>query len=72
MIPDRDGSQQMFASTLQVLERDGLVTPTVTPTVPPRVEYEPTLLGSDLLPRVVALSTWTAANTGTILAARSL
>lgn len=65
-----DISQKMLASTLKVLERDGLVTRTVTPSVPPQVEYGLTPLGCDLLPRVLALAAWTTENTGTILAAR--
>jgi DNA-binding HxlR family transcriptional regulator len=65
-----DISQKMLASTLKVLERDGLIIRTVTPSVPPQVAYELTPLGVDLLPRVVALASWTTQNTGTILAAR--
>ena len=60
----------MLASTLKVLQRDGLVTRTVTPSVPSQMEYELTALGRDPLPRVVALASRTMENTGTILAAR--
>jgi len=66
-----DISQKMLSSTLKVLERDGLVDRTVTPTVPPQVEYALTDLGRELLQPVSALATWTAANTSRIMAARS-
>lgn len=66
-----DISQKMLASTLKVLERDGLVERTVTPSVPPQVSYELTDLGRDLLPPVMALAAWTAANAGRIMAARA-
>jgi len=66
-----DISQKMLASTLKVLERDGLVDRTVTPSVPPQVTYALTDLGRDLWPPVMALAEWTAANTERILAARA-
>jgi len=65
-----DISQKMLASTLKVLERDGLVDRTVTPSVPPQVSYALTDLGRELWPPVIALAEWTAANTERILAAR--
>jgi DNA-binding HxlR family transcriptional regulator len=44
--------------TLRGLERDGLVTRTVFPTIPPRVDYELTDLGRGLSKPVVALGLW--------------
>lgn len=66
-----DISQKMLSSTLKVLERDGLVSRTVTPSVPPQVEYDLSDLGRELLPQVIALAVWTADNTDRILAARA-
>lgn len=51
-------SQRMLTATLRGLERDGLVTRTVHPVVPPRVEYELTPLGGTLLDTVAALLDW--------------
>jgi DNA-binding HxlR family transcriptional regulator len=51
-------SQRMLTLTLRGLERDGLVTRTVFPTVPPRVEYELTALGHSLREPVDALAAW--------------
>ncbi len=55
-------SQRMLTRTLRELERDGLVTRTVTPTTPPSVEYALNDLGRSLLEPVKALVTWTMAN----------
>ena len=51
-------SQRMLTLTLRGLERDGLVTRTVFPTIPPRVDYELTKLGRSLLEPVIELGTW--------------
>jgi DNA-binding HxlR family transcriptional regulator len=51
-------SQRMLTLTLRNLERDGLVNRTVTPTIPPRVDYELIELGRSLLEPVNALSAW--------------
>ena len=53
-----DISQRMLTLTLRGLERDGLVTRTVTPTIPPRVDYELTDLGRSLAEPVQALGQW--------------
>ena len=63
-------SQRMLTLTLRGLERDGLVSRTVYPTVPPRVEYELTALGRDLLVPVKALADWAIANRERLDAAR--
>src|SRR6202051_887550 len=51
-------SQRMLTLTLRGLERDGLVTRTVFPTIPPRVDYELTDLGHGLSEPVEALGKW--------------
>jgi DNA-binding HxlR family transcriptional regulator len=51
-------SQKMLTTTLRGLERDGFVTRTVFPTIPPRVDYELTRLGRSLLEPVNELSLW--------------
>ncbi len=63
-------SQRMLTLTLRGLERDGLVTRTVYPTIPPRVEYQLTGLGCSLLKTVQALGAWVVENRGEILEAR--
>ncbi|CAL9330033.1 hypothetical protein SUDANB2_00055 [Streptomyces sp. enrichment culture] len=51
-------SQRMLTLTLRQLERDGLLTRTVHPSVPPRVDYTLSELGATLLDSVVALGEW--------------
>lgn len=51
-------SQKMLTQTLRSMERDGLVTRTVTPEVPVRVDYELTALGNSLVPLLRSLKTW--------------
>jgi DNA-binding HxlR family transcriptional regulator len=51
-------SQRMLTLSLRGLERDGLVTRTVEPTIPPKVEYALTDLGRTLLVPVFALAQW--------------
>ncbi len=55
-------SQRMLTLTLRGLERDGLITRTVFPTIPPRVDYALTPLGRDLLDPVSALGAWAIRN----------
>jgi DNA-binding HxlR family transcriptional regulator len=64
-------SQRMLTLTLRNLERDGLVKRTVTPTVPPRVDYELTDLGRDLLGPITGLADWAILHTPCIEAARA-
>jgi len=63
-------SQRMLTLTLRGLERDGLVTRTVYPTIPPRVEYRLTELGCSLLNTVRALGSWVVENRDQIMEAR--
>lgn len=63
-------SQKMLTTTLRNLERDGFCTRTVFPTVPPRVDYELTKLGRDLLVPIRTLVDWTVANRQRLEAAR--
>jgi len=63
-------SQRMLTLTLRGLERDGLVTRTVFPTIPPRVDYELTPLGRSLLAPVSELGRWARRNRATIAEAR--
>ena len=51
-------SHRMLTLTLRGLERDGLVTRTIYPTTPPKVEYELTSMGSSLIGLLRALSSW--------------
>jgi DNA-binding HxlR family transcriptional regulator len=51
-------SQKMLTQSLRALEADGLVTRTVTATVPPRVDYELTPLGHDLFTVIRPLKEW--------------
>jgi len=63
-------SQKMLTQTLRSLERDGLVTRTVTPSVPVRVDYELTELGESLQGFLYQLKHWAEANMGRVLEAR--
>ena len=64
-------SQRMLTLTLRGLERDGLVTRTVFPTIPPRVDYALTPLGSTLIEPLVALGDWAKKHQATVEAARA-
>ncbi|HVL71954.1 MAG TPA: helix-turn-helix domain-containing protein [Beijerinckiaceae bacterium] len=70
---DRIGgiSQKMLTTTLRGLERDGLVTRTIFPTIPPRVDYALTDLGRDLTVPVIALGDWARRNQARIEEARA-
>jgi DNA-binding HxlR family transcriptional regulator len=63
-------SQQMLTRTLKNLERDGMVTRTVLPTVPPQVEYELTDLGRGLGDEGARLGGWAFARLAEIEASR--
>jgi DNA-binding HxlR family transcriptional regulator len=64
-------SQKMLTQTLRTLERDGLATRTVTPSVPVRVDYELTELGRSLLPVMRAIKDWAEAHMDDVLRART-
>jgi DNA-binding HxlR family transcriptional regulator len=64
-------SQRMLTLTLKGLERDGLVTRTVYPTVPPRVEYELTSLGRTLRKPIQTLAKWAQENREVIQQSRN-
>ena len=64
-------SQRMLTLTLRNLERDGLVNRTVTPSIPPRVDYELTELGRSLQKPICGLVRWSMDNLGAINEARA-
>ena len=64
-------SQRMLTLTLKGLERDGLITRTAYPTIPPRVEYELTKLGRSLLTPITELGDWAGQNRERIQIARN-
>lgn len=51
-------SEKMLAQTLKMLEQDGFILRTVYPVVPPKVEYQLTILGSDAASKVNYLIDW--------------
>ncbi len=55
-------SQRMLTLTLRNLERDGLVSRAVTPSIPPRVDYALTALGQSLLQPIKGLADWALDN----------
>lgn len=59
-------SQRMLTLTLKRLEMDGIVTRTLFPSVPPRVDYELTQLGQTLRGALMPLHLWAAKNKATI------
>ncbi|AUY48048.1 helix-turn-helix domain-containing protein [Streptomyces sp. CB01881] len=63
-------SEKMLTQTLRALERDGLLTRTVTPSVPARVDYALTPLGTGLLPLMQSIKAWAEQNMPEVLAAR--
>lgn len=64
-------SQKMLTQSLRNLERDGLVTRTVTPSVPVRVDYALTPLGASLVPVMQAIKAWAEEHMDEVLAARA-
>ncbi len=66
-----DVSRRMLAQTLRNLEQDGLVTRTIFPTVPPRVDYTLTPLGQSLLEPMHGLIRWARKNHEAVRSARA-
>ncbi|MFL6120374.1 winged helix-turn-helix transcriptional regulator [Actinophytocola sp.] len=64
-------SRRMLTLTLRNLERDGLMTRTVFPTVPPKVEYELTPIARELYAALLTLTDWAEHHRGSIIAARA-
>lgn len=64
-------SQRMLTVTLRGLERDGLVTRTIHPVIPPRVDYALTPMGRTLLATIRSLIEWADQHTDEIEAARA-
>ncbi|WP_204352814.1 winged helix-turn-helix transcriptional regulator [Salinicola peritrichatus] len=64
-------SQRMLTRTLRNLERDGLVTRTVTPSIPPRVDYALTELGHSLAEPIQTLGLWAFRHLAQIEAAQA-
>lgn len=63
-------SQKVLTATLRELEMDGFVTRTVTPSIPPRVDYELTELGRDLQQPLKVLGKWAMDNRPRVLESR--
>ena len=61
----------MLAQTLQALESDGFVLRTVYPTVPPKVEYSLTTLGTGVAEQVKGLAFWVEKNLAKVLQCRA-
>ena len=61
---------RMLTVTLRGLERDGLVTRTIHPVIPPRVDYELTPMGTTLLQTIEQLIDWADSHVADIYAAR--
>jgi DNA-binding HxlR family transcriptional regulator len=64
-------SQRMLTLSLRTLERDGLISRTVTPSVPARVDYELTPLGREFCGRILPLGMWAFENRPHIEGARA-
>lgn len=65
-----DISQKMLATTLKMLEADGLILRVAFPEIPPRVEYSLTKKGKSLLPLINNLISWASDNMEDIMESR--
>ena len=66
-----DISERMLSLTLHNLYSDGLISRTVYPQVPPRVEYHLSEMGFSLIPNIKSLVEWAANNSNTIMQSRN-
>lgn len=64
-------SQKMLTQTLRALESDGIVSRTIYPEIPPRVEYQLTERGESLQVPLRALEEWAKANMAGVIASRA-
>lgn len=64
-------SQKMLTQTLRDLEADGLVTRTVTPIIPPRVDYELTAMGMELRIPLAGIAEWATRHSPAITRSRA-
>lgn len=64
-------SQKMLTQTLRDLEADGLVTRTVTPIIPPRVDYELTAMGIELRTLLAGIADWATRHSPAITQSRA-
>ncbi len=64
-------TQRVLTHQLRALEMDGLVSRTVYPEVPPRVEYELTTLGRTLIPVLDQFETWARQHSDELMNLRS-
>lgn len=64
-------SQKMLTQTLRGLERDGLVSRTIYPTIPPKVEYTLTDLGRTLVGLVDAVRVWSEQHIENVIQAQT-
>jgi DNA-binding HxlR family transcriptional regulator len=69
-VPLRGVTPKVLTATLRAMERDGLVTRTAYPEIPPRVEYELSPLGRTLLEPMAAMCAWSRAHLHELLDAR--
>ena len=70
-VPLRTITPKVLTETLRALERDGMVTRTQYPEIPPRVEYELTALGRSLLEPLEAARQWCSEHLHEVLEARA-
>ena len=63
-------SPKVLTQTLRSMERDGLIERRVTASIPPRVDYELTALGTTLIEPMTALRHWAQDNMQAVLEAR--